>query len=231
MPRDPAADQRGPAGRRVQPDAGRQRGAPHGDRLESRARRPGSRRGQGCCALRRRADGPLRREEKENGGRRPPTARQARPGTAPARARSGDRRAVRAVAAQTGLAEDLRKLARRTVVNVLPKAIGVKLVERPSRAGRTTSSRPSTWSSSSTRRRSCRTSGSPSWPHADRQPARDRDRDLGTGRGQPGREMTANHPLDASGRIKDLESFPCRQDRPSIWRSTSTRRGPSTSRR
>jgi molecular chaperone DnaK len=38
--------------------------------------------------------------------------------------------AVRAVAAQTGLAEDnVRKLAQRTVVNVLPKAIGVKLVD------------------------------------------------------------------------------------------------------
>jgi molecular chaperone DnaK len=38
--------------------------------------------------------------------------------------------AVRAVAAQTGLAEDnVRKLAQRKVVNVLPKAIGVKLVD------------------------------------------------------------------------------------------------------
>jgi molecular chaperone DnaK len=42
--------------------------------------------------------------------------------------------AVRAVADQTGLAdEDVRRLAQRTVVNVLPKAIGVKLVntDRP----------------------------------------------------------------------------------------------------
>jgi molecular chaperone DnaK (HSP70) len=38
--------------------------------------------------------------------------------------------AVRAVAGQTGLSEDkVRKLAQRTVVNVLPKAIGVKLVD------------------------------------------------------------------------------------------------------
>jgi molecular chaperone DnaK len=38
--------------------------------------------------------------------------------------------AVRVVATQTGIAEeDIRRLARRTVVNVLPKAIGVKLVD------------------------------------------------------------------------------------------------------
>ena len=96
--------------------------------------------------------------------------------------------AVRAVADQTGLAEDsVRKLAQRTVVNVLPKAIGVKLVDTTE----------------------------PGWEddvesafyvehlvdaqtqlpfrrepfvarHAGRQPVRDRDRDLGAGRGQPG---------------------------------------------
>jgi molecular chaperone DnaK (HSP70) len=38
--------------------------------------------------------------------------------------------AVRAVAVQTGIAEeDIRRLAQRTVINVLPKAIGVKLVD------------------------------------------------------------------------------------------------------
>ena len=37
---------------------------------------------------------------------------------------------MRAVANKTGLAEDnVRKLAQRTVVDVLPKAIGVKLVD------------------------------------------------------------------------------------------------------
>jgi molecular chaperone DnaK len=45
-----------------------------------------------------------------------------------ARSRMTDE-AVRAVAGQTGLAdEDVRRLAQRTVVNVLPKAIGVKLL-------------------------------------------------------------------------------------------------------
>jgi molecular chaperone DnaK len=39
--------------------------------------------------------------------------------------------AVRAVAAQTGLEEDdLRNAAKRTVINVLPKAVGIKLIDR-----------------------------------------------------------------------------------------------------
>ena len=74
--------------------------------------------------------------------------------------------AVRAVADQTGLAEDdVRRLAQRTVVNVLPKAIGVKLVDT-SKPGweETTSSRRSMWSTSWMRRRNCPSSGNPSSP-------------------------------------------------------------------
>ena len=55
--------------------------------------------------------------------------RTARAGRCP-RAGPVTEEAVRAVAEQTGLAEDnVRKLAQRTVVNVLPKAIGVKFVD------------------------------------------------------------------------------------------------------
>ena len=73
--------------------------------------------------------------------------------------------AVRAVAEQTGLAEDsVRKLAQRTVVNVLPKAIGVKLVDTTKPGWRTTSSRHSTYSTWLTPRRSFLSRGSPSSP-------------------------------------------------------------------
>jgi molecular chaperone DnaK (HSP70) len=117
--------------------------------------------------------------------------------------------AVRAVAEQTGLAEDsVRKLAQRTVVNVLPKAIGVKLVDTTK----------------------------PGWEDdvesafyvehlIDAQTQLPFEREPFVARtlvanqseieieiweqagASPGREMTANHPLDASGRIKDLGSF------------------------
>jgi molecular chaperone DnaK (HSP70) len=117
--------------------------------------------------------------------------------------------AVRAVAGQTGLAEDaVRKLAQRTVVNVLPKAIGVKLVD----------------------------TDKPGWQDdidsafyiehlVDAQTQLPFDREPFVARtleanqseieieiweqagASPGPEMAANHPLDAGGRIKDLGSF------------------------
>jgi molecular chaperone DnaK len=117
--------------------------------------------------------------------------------------------AVRAVAEQTGLAEDsVRKLAQRTVVNVLPKAIGVKLVDTTK----------------------------PGWEDdvesafyvehlVDAQTQLPFEREPFVARtlvanqseieieiweqagASPGREMAANHPLDTSGRIKDLGSF------------------------
>jgi molecular chaperone DnaK (HSP70) len=117
--------------------------------------------------------------------------------------------AVRAVAEQTGVdEEDLRRLAQRTVVNVLPKAIGVKLVD----------------------------TDRPGWEHdpesalyvkhlVDAQTPLPFSREPFVARtlvpgqpeieieiweqagGSPGREMAANHPLDTSGRIRDLEQF------------------------
>lgn len=115
--------------------------------------------------------------------------------------------AVRVVADHTGIAEeDVRRLAQRTVVNVLPKAIGVKLVD----------------------------TGKPGWENdADSASYIEHLVDAQTQlpfRGEPfvastvaanqsaiqieiweqagaspGREMNANHPLDASGRITGLE--------------------------
>jgi molecular chaperone DnaK len=114
--------------------------------------------------------------------------------------------AVRTVADQTGLREeDVRRLAQPTVVNVLPKAIGIKLVD---------STRPG-WEDdvesafyiehlidAQTQLAFTRepfvagtvVAGQPEikveiWEQAG---------------GSPGREMNANHPLDASGRITDL---------------------------
>jgi molecular chaperone DnaK (HSP70) len=117
--------------------------------------------------------------------------------------------AVSAVAAQTGIdSGDLRKLADRTVVNVLPKAIGVKMVD----------------------------TDKPGWeddPDAasyvehlidaqtqlpyQREPfvastVVDHQDEIAIeiweqAGGSPGPELAANHPLDASGRIKDLGSF------------------------
>ena len=158
-------------------------------------------------------------------------ADQAGSGALPGRGPVTDE-AVRAVAEQTGLAEDsVRRLAQRTVVNVLPKAIGVKLVDTTE----------------------------PGWeddvesafyvehlvnaqtqlpfqrePFVARtlvaQPVRDRDRDLGTGRGQPGpgdgRQSPPGHQRPDQGPRVVLH---CRLDHPSTWRSTSTARGPSTS--
>jgi molecular chaperone DnaK len=117
--------------------------------------------------------------------------------------------AVRAVAGKTGLTEEnVRKLAQRTVVNVLPKAIGVKLVD----------------------------TGKPGWEDdADaasfvehlvdaqtqlpfkREPfvantVVDNQDEIEVeiweqAGASPDKELLANHPLDASGRIKDLRSF------------------------
>jgi molecular chaperone DnaK len=117
--------------------------------------------------------------------------------------------AVDAVASRTGIDSDsLRKLADRTVINVLPRAIGVKLVD----------------------------TDQPGWegdPEAasfvhhlidaqtqlpyQREPfvagtVVDRQTEIAIeiweqSGASPGRELAANHPLDASGRIKGLQSF------------------------
>lgn len=116
--------------------------------------------------------------------------------------------AVIAISGQTGLAEeDVRRLAQRTVVNVLPKAIGIKLVD----------------------------STVPGWEDDDtafyirhlvdaqtQLPFKAEPFLAGTvvanqseieieiweqAGASPGRELSANHPLDVSGRIRDLDRF------------------------
>jgi molecular chaperone DnaK len=117
--------------------------------------------------------------------------------------------AVRAVADQTGLAEqDLRRLAQRTVVNVLPKAIGVKLIDttKPGWENDVDSAfyvehlidaqtqlpyerEPFVASTVVPRQSEIEVE---IWEQAG---------------GSPGPELSANHPLDANGRITGLESF------------------------
>ena len=117
--------------------------------------------------------------------------------------------AVRAVADQTGLPEqDLRRLAQRTVVNVLPKAIGVKLVDttKPGWEADVDSAfyvehlidaqtqlpykrEPFVASTVVPRQSEIEVE---IWEQAG---------------GSPGPELSANHPLDATGRITGLDSF------------------------
>ena len=117
--------------------------------------------------------------------------------------------AVRAVADQTGLAEDdVRRLAQRTVVNVLPKAIGVKLVD---------TSKPG-WEDDAESAFYVEhlVDAQTQLPFL-REPFVARTLVPGQGEieieiweqagSSPSREMTANHPLDASGRICGLEPF------------------------
>jgi molecular chaperone DnaK len=117
--------------------------------------------------------------------------------------------AVRAVADQTGLTEDnVRKLAQRTVVNVLPKAIGVKLVDT-TKAG---------WEDDieSAFYVEHLVDAQTQLPY-EREPFVARtlvanqpeiEIEIWEQAGaSPGREMAANHPLDASGRIEGLGPF------------------------
>jgi molecular chaperone DnaK len=117
--------------------------------------------------------------------------------------------AVRAFADQTGLGEeDVRRLTQRTVVNVLPKAIGIKLVD---------STRPG-WEDNvesafyiehlidaQTQLPFTREPFVAGTVVAD-QSAIEIEIWEQAG-GSPGREMNANHPLDASCRITDLARF------------------------
>jgi molecular chaperone DnaK len=117
--------------------------------------------------------------------------------------------AVRAVADRTGLREeDVRRLAQRIVVNVLPKAIGVKLVD---------TTRPG-WEDDveSAFYVEHLIDAQTQLPYT-REPfvartlvPQQREIEIEIWEqagGSPGPEMTANHPLDASGKITDLEPF------------------------
>jgi molecular chaperone DnaK len=114
--------------------------------------------------------------------------------------------AVRAVAGQTGLAEeDVRRLAQRTVVNVLPKAIGVKLIDTTSPGWKDNVESAfyvehlvDAQTQLPFRREPY--VASTVYPN---QSAIEIEIWEQAG-ASPGREMTANHPLDASGQITGL---------------------------
>jgi molecular chaperone DnaK len=117
--------------------------------------------------------------------------------------------AVRAVAGQTGLAEDaVRKLAQRTVVNVLPKAIGVKLVD---------TEKPGWQDDIDSAFYIEHLVDAQTQLPFEREPFVARTLEANQSEieieiweqagASPGPDMAANHPLDASGRIKGLGSF------------------------
>ncbi len=147
-------------------------------------------------------------EDQSDGQATNGTAGQAGSGSPTARGPVTEE-AVRAVADQTGLTEDnVRKLAQRTVVNVLPKAIGVKLVDT-TKAG---------WEDDieSAFYVEHLVDAQTQLPY-EREPFVARtlvanqpeiEIEIWEQAGaSPGREMAANHPLDASGRIEGLGPF------------------------
>jgi len=117
--------------------------------------------------------------------------------------------AVQTVADQTGLSEDqVRKLAQRTVVNVLPKAIGVKLVDtdKPGWEDDVESAFYVYHLVDAQTQLPFQREPFVANTVAAHQPAIEIELWEQAG-ASPGREMSANHPLDASGRIKDLAGF------------------------
>ena len=170
------------------PDAGRRRAAQAGIQLGAAADRPrpGGRQGRGAVRRWARRSGSSRPDEGaeaagQRRGRRPaPRAGLAAPGTGDRRGRAGGSQA-------DGVDEEkVRDLAQRTVVNVLPKAVGVKLVDtsKPDVGGRPRGGLLHR-APHRRRRRSC-----PAGRDACRadhlpRPDRGRDRDLGAGRRGP----------------------------------------------
>jgi molecular chaperone DnaK len=116
--------------------------------------------------------------------------------------------AVRVVAAQAGLDEDdVRKLAQRTVVNVLPKAIGVKILDtsQPGWESREPSFYIEHLVDAQTQLPFTREPFVAGTAVANQ--AEIEVEIWEQAGGIPSREMTANHPLDASGRIEGLGPF------------------------
>jgi molecular chaperone DnaK len=117
--------------------------------------------------------------------------------------------AIRAVADQTGLREeDVRRLAEKTVVNVLPKAIGVKLID---------TTRPGWQNDEEAALFIEHLVAAQTQLPFQREPFVARtvypqqpEIEIGIWEqagGSPGRELAQNHPLDASGRIRGLGPF------------------------
>jgi len=117
--------------------------------------------------------------------------------------------AVRAVANQTGLTEEnVRKLAQRTVVNVLPKAIGVKLVDttRPGWEDDVESAFYVEHLIDAQTQLPVTREPFVARTLVGNQPEIEIEIWEQAG-GSPAPDMAANHPLDASGRIRGLAPF------------------------
>jgi molecular chaperone DnaK len=114
--------------------------------------------------------------------------------------------AVRAVAGQTGLAEeDVRRLAQRTVVNVLPKAIGVKLVDTDRPGWEDDVEAASYIEHLVDAQTQLPFEGEPFVASTVVAGQEEIEIEIWEQAGaSPGREIAENHPLDASGRITGL---------------------------
>jgi molecular chaperone DnaK len=147
-------------------------------------------------------------EDQSDGQATNGTAGQAGSGSLTARGPVTEE-AVRAVADQTGLTEDnVRKLAQRTVVNVLPKAIGVKLVDT-TKAGWEDDIESAFYVEhlvDAQTQLPCEREPFVARTLVANQPEIEIEIWEQAG-ASPGREMAANHPLDASGRIEGLGLF------------------------
>jgi molecular chaperone DnaK len=117
--------------------------------------------------------------------------------------------AVRAVAAQTGISEEqVASLAQRTVVNVLPKAIGIKLVDTEKAGWEADPEAASYIEHLVAAQTSLPFSAEPFVARTvqDRQPEIEIQIWEQAG-ASPGPELSENHPVEDSGRIRELTPF------------------------
>jgi molecular chaperone DnaK len=151
----------------------------------------------------------VRYAEKEEGGSAQAAADHDSASGGLARPGPVTEEALRAVADQTGLDEqDLRRLAQRTVVNVLPKAIGVKMVDtaKPGWEGNVESAFYVEHLIDAQTQLPYKREPFVAYTIFPRQIEIEIEIWEQAG-GSPGPELSANHPLDASGRITGLGSF------------------------
>jgi molecular chaperone DnaK (HSP70) len=117
--------------------------------------------------------------------------------------------AVRAVAGQTGLAEeDVRRLAQKSVINVLPKAIGIKLVDTDKAGWEDDVESASYVEHLVNAQTQLPFQGEPFVASTVVPGQREIEIEIWEQAGAtPGRDTAENHPLDASGRIEGLAPF------------------------
>jgi len=117
--------------------------------------------------------------------------------------------AVQVVANRTGLAkENVRKLAQRTVVNVLPKAIGVKLIDTSKPGWEADADGASFIEHLVDAQAQLPFTREPFVAYTVYDHQTEIEIEIWEQAGaSPSRELVSNHPLDASGRIKGLQPF------------------------